>query len=78
MKKLPRAYSVMKLYLRETPRIQERIKIETTAEMPLFHAIISYHHFDWNPVVRAGLSEKTLIYLLICNVSNFHVSDGYC
>ena len=35
--KLPRAYSVMKLHLRETPRIQERMKIETKAEMPLFH-----------------------------------------
>ena len=34
--KLPRAYSVMKLYLRETLRIQERMKIETTAEMPYF------------------------------------------
>ena len=33
---LPRTYSVMKIYLRETP-IQERMKIETTVEIPLFH-----------------------------------------
>ena len=39
VQKLPRAYSVMKLHLRETPgSIQERMKIETiTVEMPLFH-----------------------------------------
>ena len=38
VQKLPEAYSVMKLHLREkTPRIQERMKTETTAEMPLFH-----------------------------------------
>ena len=36
VQKLPRAYSVMKLHLRETPQIQEQTKIETTAEMPLF------------------------------------------
>ena len=52
--------SVMKLHLRETPRIQERMRKETTAEIPLFHGLDS--------VVRSGLSEKTLIYLLICNV----------
>ena len=34
VQKLPRTYSVMKLYLREI-RIQERMKIETTAEIPL-------------------------------------------
>ena len=32
LQKLPRTYSVMKLYLLETP-IQERMKIETTAEI---------------------------------------------
>ena len=36
VQKLPGTYSVMKINLRETP-IQERKKIETTAEMPLFH-----------------------------------------
>ena len=36
VQKLSRTYSVMKLYLRETP-IQERMIIETTAEIPLFH-----------------------------------------
>ena len=34
--KLPRVCSVMKLHFRET-LIQEQIKIETTAEIPLFH-----------------------------------------
>ena len=50
MQKLPRTYKVMKLYLRETP-IQERMKIEKTAEIPLFDG--------WNLVVRsaAKLSE---------------------
>ena len=36
VQKLSRAYSEMKLHLRETRRIQERMKIETTAEMPYF------------------------------------------
>ena len=36
VQKLPRAYSVMKLYPRKTP-IQERMEIETTAEILLFH-----------------------------------------
>ena len=37
VQKVPRTYSVMKIYLRESP-IQELMKIETTAETPLFHA----------------------------------------
>ena len=38
VQKLPRVYSLMKLHLCETPRIQEGMKVETTAEMPLFHS----------------------------------------
>ena len=37
VQKLPQAYSGMKLHLRETPRIQKRMRIEAIAEMPLFH-----------------------------------------
>ena len=36
MQKLPRANSVMELHLRETPRIQERMKIETTMKCHYF------------------------------------------
>ena len=45
VQKLHRAYSVMKRQLRETPWIQERMKIETTAEMPLFHGMKSNRLF---------------------------------
>ena len=47
VQKLPRAYSVMKLHLNETPLFQERMKIEQ----------LKCHYFTVE--IRSGLSEKT-------------------
>ena len=45
VQKLPRTYLVMKLLFCEAP-IHERMKIETTTEIPLFHG--------WNLVVLSA------------------------
>ena len=64
VQKLPRTYSVMKLYVRETP-IQERKEMETMAEIPLFHG--------WNLIVRSAAKLTTNCLKL----SGLSVSDGY-
>ena len=48
-----------RLFSDETPRIQERMKIETTAEVPLFTVEIQ----------SSVLAEKTSVYLLISGMN---------
>ena len=45
VQRLPRTYSVMKIYLRETP-IQEQMKIETTGENSIISRLKSSRPFS--------------------------------
>ena len=69
---LPRAYSVVKLYLRVTP-IQERMKMETTAEIPLLHGLVVRFSSKTNDKLSeiVGFEEENLTYLITCKVSCF-------